>query len=161
MIVRGGGLGDAAGLEVPSHERWQIHFAPGTTLEAYTRQLDFFKIELGMVGGAKEVTYLSNLSNPKPTTRTAPGYADTRLYLIWNRGPLREADEILVTRAGLNPNGKVLAHFCPPELEAAMLRLEASHAQTNKLTQLRRTVFGIQSAGADVFQLVVLEQQGD
>ena len=105
--------------------------------------------------------YLSGLSNPKPKIRTAPGNTDARLYLIWNRGPLREADEILVARAGLNAEGKVLAHFCPPELEAEMLRVEAEQARTNNLTNLRRTVFGIQSAAADTFRLVVTDQKGD
>jgi hypothetical protein len=161
FIVRGGGLTDAAGLEIPSHERWQIQFPPGTTIEAYTRQLDFFKIELGVIGGSQNVTYLSNLSNPKPQTRQAAGNTDTRLYLIWSSGPMHEADEILAKRAGIDPTGKVLAHFCPPTLEAEMLRLEAAQAKINNLTQLRRTVFGMQAAGADTFKLVVLEQKGD
>jgi hypothetical protein len=161
FIVRGGGASDAAGLQIPNHERWEIQFPPGLTIEAYTRQLDFFKIELGVIGGSQTVTYLSGLSNPKPRVRTAPGNTDARLYLIWNRGPLREADEILVARAGLNAEGKVLAHFCPPELEAEMLRVEAEQARTNNLTNLRRTVFGIQPVAADTFRLVVTDQKGD
>lgn len=161
FIVRGGGASDAAGLQFPNHERWEIQFPPGLTIEAYTRQLDFFKIELGVIGGSQTVTYLSGLSNPKPRVRTAPGNTDARLYLIWNRGPLREADEILVARAGLNAEGKVLAHFCPPDLEAEMLRVEAEHARTNNLTNLRRTVFGIQPVAADTFRLVVTDQKGD
>lgn len=161
FIVRGGGASDAAGLSLPNHQRWEIQFPPGTTIEAYTRQLDFFKIELGVIGGSQNVTYLSNLSNPKPRSRVAAGNTDTRLYLIWNRGPMREADEILVARAGIEVAGKVLAHFCPPELEAEMLRVEAAQARTNNYTSLRRTVFGIQSAGGDTFRLVVTEQKGD
>lgn len=161
FIVRGGGLNDAAGSEIPNHERWSIQFPPGMTIEAYTRQLDFFKIELGVIGGSQNVTYLTDLSNPKPQSRQAAGNTETRLYLIWNAGPMREADEILVGRAGLNAEGKVLAHFVPQAVEVEMLRLEAEQAKTNKLSQLRRTVFGIQAAGADAFKLVVLEQKGD
>ena len=161
FVVRGGGLSDVAGSDIPNHERWSFQFPPGTTIEAYTRQLDFFKIELGVIGGSQNVTYLTNLSNPKPQTRQAPGNADTRLYLIWNSGPMHEADEILVGRAGLNAEGKVLAHFCSPQLEAELLRLESAQAKTNNLARVRRTVFGIQAAGADAFRLVVLEQKGD
>jgi hypothetical protein len=161
FIVRGGSLNDVAGSEVPNHERWSIRFPPGITIEAYTRQLDYFKIELGVLGGSPNVTYLSNLSNPKPQSRQASGNTEIRLYLIWNSGPLREADEILVTRAGINPEGKVIAHFVPQSLEEEMLRLEAEHAKTNQLTRIRRTVFGIQAAGVDAFQMVVLEQKGD
>jgi hypothetical protein len=161
FIVRAGGASDAAKLELPNHERWEIQFPPGLTIEAYTRQLDFFKIEMGVIGGSQQVSYLSNLSNPKPQVRAAPGNTDARLYLIWNRGPMREADEILATRAGINIEGKVLAHFCPPALEAEMLRIEAEQARTNNFTQIRRTVFGIQAVGADTFRLTVLEQKGD
>lgn len=161
FIVRGGGLNDAASSAIPNHERWSIQFPPGMTIEAYTRQLDFFKIELGVIGGSQNVTYLSNLSNPKPQSRQAPGNTETRLYLIWNSGPLREADEILASRAGLNAAGKVLAHFVPQTVEAEMLRLEVEQAKAGKLTNLRSTVFGIQPAGADAFKLVVLEQKGD
>lgn len=161
FIVRGGGANDVAGLAIPNHERWELQFPPGLTIEAYTRQLDFFKIELGVIGGSQTVSYLAGLSNPKPRVRTAPGNTDARLYLIWNRGPLREADEILVARAGLNAEGKVLAHFCPAELEAEMLRVEAEHARTNNLTNVRRTVFGIQPVAADTFRLVVTDQKGD
>ncbi len=161
FIVRGGGAGDAVGVQIPNHERWEIQFPPGLTIEAYTRQLDFFKIELGVIGGSQTVTYLSGLSNPKPRVRTAQGNTDTRLYLIWNRGPLREADEILAARAGLNVEGKVLAHFCPPELEAEMLRIEAEQARTHNFTNVRRTVFGIQPVAADTFRLVVTDQKGD
>lgn len=161
FLVRGGGASDAAGLALPNHERWEIQFPSGLTIEAYTRQLDFFKIELGVVGGSQQVTYLSNLSNPKPRVRTGPGNTETRLYLIWGRGPMREADEILVARAGLSVEGKVLAHFCPPELEAEMLRIEEAHARTNNVANVRRTVFGIQPVAADTFRLFVAEQKGD
>ena len=151
FIVRGGGLNDAASSAIPNHERWSIQFPPGMTIEAYTRQLDFFKIELGVIGGSQNVTYLSNLSNPKPVSRQAAGNTETRLYLIWNSGPMHEADEILVGRAGIKPEGKVLAHFVPATVEAEMLKLEAEQATTGKLSQVLRTVFGIQPAGADAF----------
>jgi hypothetical protein len=161
LIVRGGSAGDGADFVVPHHQRWELAFPVGMTIESYSRQLDFFRIELGVIGGSPNVTYLSGLANPKPKTRTAAGAADPRIYLIWSRGPMREADEILVARAGLDPTNKVLAHFLPPELEAAMLREEAAAAQANKLTRIRKTVFGIQSVGVDTFRLTVTEQKGE
>ncbi|WP_254513705.1 hypothetical protein [Anatilimnocola floriformis] len=161
FIVRGGGAGDSAKLELPNHERWEIQFPPGLTIEAYARQLDFFQMELGVIGGSQQVSYLSELSNPKPKVRVAAGNTDARLYLIWNRGPMREADEILVGRAGLSIEGKVLAHFCPPALEADMLRVEAEQAKANNFTQVRRTVFSFQPGAGDGFRLAVVEQKGD
>lgn len=161
LIVRGGAVSDAAGLDLPNHQRWEFQFQPGTTIETYARQLDFFKVELGVLGGSQQVTYLSELSNPKPKSRVAPGNADHRLYLIWNRGPLREADEILVSRAGLKSEGKVLAHFCPSEFETELLRVEADKARENKISRIRRTVFAIEPAGVDSFRVIVTEQKGD
>jgi len=161
FVVRGGATSDAASLDLPNHERWELQFANGTTLESYARQLDFFQVELGMIGGSPTVAYISDLSKPKPVTRQAPGSADSRLYLIWNRGPMQEADEILAKRAGLDPSGKVLAHFCPPSMEAEMLRVEAEQARVNKFTRIRRTVFGIEAAGPDAFRLIVTQQKGE
>ncbi|WP_425613758.1 hypothetical protein NA78x_003598 [Anatilimnocola sp. NA78] len=161
FIVRGGATGEAAALDLPNHERWELQFANGTTLESYARQLDYFQIELGVIGGAPTVTYLSDLSKPQPPKREAPGSADSRLYLIWQRGPMQEADEILVKRAGLDPAGKVLAHFVPPAMEAEMLRVEAEQARVNKFTRIRRTVFGIEAAGPDAFRLIVTQQKGE
>lgn len=160
LIVRGGSAGDAM-LVIPHHERWELSFPVGTTIETYSRQLDNYKIELGVIGGASTISYLSNLATPKPRVRTAPAGSDSRIYLIWNRGPLREVDDILVARAGLAPAGKVLAHFIPAETEAEMLRVEASAAQANKLSRVRKTVFTIQTVGPDQFRLAVSEQKGD
>jgi len=161
LIVRGGSGGDGTDFVAPHHLRWELAFPVGMTIESYSKQLDFFRIELGVIGGSPNVTYLSNLASPKPRTRTAVGASDPRIYLIWSRGPMREADEILVTRAGLDPANKVLAHFLPPDVEAMMLREEAAAAQTNKISRIRKTVFGIQSVGADTFRLTVTEQKGE
>jgi hypothetical protein len=160
-IVRGGSASDSATLDLPNHARWEFQFPPGTTIETYARQLDHFQMELGVIGGSQQVTYLSKLSNPKPHSRTAPGSEDTRLYLIWNRGPLREADEILAKRAGLNPAGKVLAHFCPPELEEELLRIEADKARELKLSRIRKTVFAMEASGPETFRVIVADQKGE
>jgi hypothetical protein len=160
LIVRGGSAGDAE-LTVPHHQRWEFTFPVGTTIESYSRQLDSFGIELGVLGGASTVSYLSNLANPKPRVRTAAAGSDTRIYLIWNSGPLREVDDVLVARAGFDPAGKVLAHFIPPETEKELLRLEAAAAQSKKLQNVRKTVFTIQTVGPDQFRLAVAAQKGD
>jgi hypothetical protein len=161
MIVRGGSAGDVTDSSVPHHQRWEVSFPVGLTIESYAKQLDFFRIELGVIGGSPNVTFLGNLATAKPRARTGPAATDPRIYLVWNRGPLREMDEILVKRAGLDPANKVLAHFLPPETEAEMLRLETAAAQSNKLSRIRKTVFGIQLVAGDTFRLTVLEQKGE
>jgi hypothetical protein len=160
-IVVPGGQRAATQKEIPRHERWEIAFPPGNTSESYTRQLDYFRIELGLVGSSDEITYLTNLSDPSPTKRTAPAAEETRLYLVWSRGAIREADEQLAARAKIATSGKTFVHFCPPQIETEMARLEDAEAKKHGRKHVRRTVFGIRPNGFGGYQFYVVEQQGD
>jgi hypothetical protein len=146
---------------IPRHERWEIQFPPGNTIDSYSRQLDFFKIELGVIGAGDTVTYLANLSAPMPTARSEPAGGDKRLYLIWQRGALREAAEELASRAKVDPRGKVLAHFCPAELETQLAQLEEKHAADKGQRHIRRTSFGIKPNDTGGYAFYVIEQKAD
>jgi hypothetical protein len=162
LIVPGGGRqAEVAKGEIPPHERWEIRFPAGNSIESYTRQLDFFKIELGVIGGEDYLTYLTNLSNPKPKTR--PGFAsdEKRLYLVWQRGAMSEADEQLAARAGVKTADKVLAHFIPSEVETELTRLGDAFSKQLGIQKVQRTVFGIRVAGQDSFRFYVIEQKAD
>ena len=148
-----------AASRIPRHERWEIQFPPGNTIDSYSRQLDFFKIELGVIGAGGQVTYLSNLSAPMPMTRSDAAGKDNRLYLVWQRGPLREAAEELARRGKVDPQGKVLAHFCPAEVETQLAQLEEKHAAAKGHARIRRTIFGIQPSDAGGYRFHVIEQQ--
>jgi hypothetical protein len=160
LIVAPGLQRAAVQKDVPPHERWEIEFPPGNTIESYTRQLDYFGIELGLVGGSRQITYLVNLSDPAPQSRTAPAADEERLYLVWARGAMREADQQLITRAKLNSSGKTVVHFLPPQIEAELLRLEEAEAARRNLRRVTKTQFGIRSNGFGGFQFYVVEQQG-
>jgi hypothetical protein len=162
LIVLASGSRSAADRgDIPRHERWEIQFPPGNTVESYARQLDYFQIELGVLGGSDKVTYLSKLAEHKPAARTAPAADETRLYLIWQRGPLQVADEEIVMRAELSPRDKVLAHFCSEELETRLARLETSFARKSETAKIRKTIFGIKPDVGDGFQFYVIDQQAD
>jgi hypothetical protein len=162
LVVQGGGRQtEVARPAQPRHHRWEIRFTAGSSIESYARQLDSFHIELGAIGGNSEVTYLTNLANPKPTTRTGPAASDQRLYLIWQRGAMREADEQIAQRAGIDIQDKVLAHFIPQEVEDELLRLEDSFARQLNIAKIGKTVFGIRVAGQDSFRFYVIEQKAD
>ena len=145
----------------PRHERWEIRFPPGSTIDSYARQLDFFKIELGVIGDGDKVSYLASLSAPTPAVRTAPAADDKRLYLIWQRGAMREAAQELATRAKIDPAGKVLAHFCPGELETQLAQLEDEFARQKGFRKIRRTVFGIKPNDSGGYACYVIEQKAD
>ncbi len=157
--------GDARAVDavsrIPRHERWEIQFPPGNTIDSYSRQLDYFKIELGVIGSADAVIYLANLSAPMPTARSEPAGGDKRLYLIWQRGALREAAEELASRAKVDPRGKVLAHFCPAEVETQLAQLEEKRAAEKGQRQIRRTTFGIQPNDTGGYAFYVIDQTAD
>jgi hypothetical protein len=147
--------------EVPRHERWSIQFPPGNTIESYTRQLDYFKIEVGLIGGSDQIEYLVNLADPVPTVRKAPASAEKRLYLIWQRGSMREADEQLCSRARVPTAGKIVAHFCPEQIETDLAQIEDAFARQNGGKRVRKTNFGIKANDFGGFQFYVLDQKTD
>jgi hypothetical protein len=161
VVLAGGRQADVARPPQARHERWEIRFASGTSVEAYARQLDFFKIELGVIGGQQQVTYVTNLSNPKPTTRTGNAAEDRRLYLIWQRGAISEVDEQIAARAGVKTGGAVIAHFLPKEVEDELARLEEARAKQLNIAKIGNTVFGITSSGQDSFRFSIVDLKAD
>jgi hypothetical protein len=147
-----GGIGTAK--QLPD---WEVRFN-ATTIELYAAQLDFFGIELGALGGGKTtVDYASKLSQPNPVTRSAPGDAEKRRYLVWRKGPLAAADKALLGKASIDTTGRIILQFLPPDVERQMAQLEAERAKGKKLAEIRRTVFGVKGSEGK-YEFVVLEQ---
>ncbi|HUY87592.1 MAG TPA: hypothetical protein VMV10_02545 [Pirellulales bacterium] len=141
---------------IPPHLRWQIHFDAGGTLDGYAKQLDFFKIELGVLD-SKQVIYASNLSFPKATVRTGPGGpSEQRLYFSWRHGKLREADHDLIQRAGVQAAGKMVLQFYPDPVEQMLLHLEQDYRGLDA-SKIRKTVFGIRKQGKG-YEFFVIDQ---
>lgn len=162
LIVAASGRQTAdSATEVPRHERWEIQFPPGNTMESYTRQLEYFKIEVGLIGGSDQVEYLVNIADPVPTVRKAPVSAEKRLYLIWQRGSMREADEQLCSRARVPTAGKIVAHFCPEQMESDLAQIEDAFARTSGGKRIRKTTFGIKANDFGGFQFYVIDQKTD
>lgn len=146
---------------IPRHERWEIRIGAGNTSDTYTRQLDYFKIELGILGQASDIIYLSNLSAPTPTAKNQSAAGEQRLYLIWQRGSMRDADEEILSRAKIQAADKVIVHFCPESLENELVQLEEDHAKQAGLKRIRKTVFGVRPKEPEGFRFFVIEQKTD
>ena len=146
---------------IPRHERWEIRIASGNTTDSYTRQLDHFKIEIGVIGDSDQVVYLSNLSAPLPTVRTDASAKETRLYLVWQRGSMREADEEVLARAKILCKDKVIVHFCPEAVEKKLVELEDAHAKEAGFKRIRKSVFGIEPSDVSVYRFYLIEQKSD
>ncbi len=150
--ARQGGGGEQGGVE----RRWELTFMQGNTLEVYARQLDFFRIELGVLEPGNRITYVSNLAQPKPDTRVGAADAEGRYYLTWRGGELVEADRQLLARAGVPSEGRLILKFLPPEVETQLAHLEKVHAG-KEADEVRRTRFGISPDG-DGYRFRVIDQ---
>jgi len=147
----GGGQGG-----VPADQRWFFRYDNTITLDEYARQLDFFKIEFGVIQG-KKLTYVKDFTKAKPTTRTVnSGENENRLYLIWQGGGRRAADLQLFKKAGINATGLPTFQFIPKELEQELFQLEQEF-QNRPTEQIRRTYFAILKSGGG-YRFVVTRQ---
>ncbi len=153
----GRGLGHGPGRGGGIARQWEVYFIEGNTLEGYARQLDFFKIELGVLMPNNQVAYATNLSQPRPSTRTGQADLERRYYLTWRGGNLIEADRELLARAGIDTTGRIILKFLPPELEAQLLAMERQRAG-DQAKSIRRTRFGVRPGGSGGYSFVVLEQ---
>lgn len=148
------GRGTGSGSGVPRN--WELRFEEGNTLQSYAKQLDFFKIELGVLAPGNQVVYAYNLSKATPDTRTGTADQEKRYYLTWRGGALQEADRDLLTKAGVDSSGRLILKFLPPEVEGALVALEKGYANREP-EEIRKTRFGIRSQGSG-YAFFVMEQ---
>ncbi|MCA9190140.1 MAG: hypothetical protein KDB03_00200 [Planctomycetales bacterium] len=154
-----GPLGDGDDI-VPRYDRWELKFmAKG--LKPYASQLDFFKIELGCVGGGvRTVDYASQLAS-SPQKRSGESEAEKRLYFMWRQeGPLKEFDRQLLSQASITTQNRQILKFIPPALEDVLEQTEMRYAQSkghNSVKEIAKTVFECQGAGSG-YTFVVIQQ---
>jgi hypothetical protein len=136
--------------------RWEIQFLEGNTIESYARQLDYFKLELGVLMPGDMVAYAYHLSKVTPDRRTGSVVDEKRYYLTWRRGDLEKVDRQLLTRAGIEAEGKPVLKFLPAEVEATLAQLERERAG-NESKSVYKTRFGIRK-DANKYTFYVLDQ---
>jgi hypothetical protein len=152
-----GPLGDGDPNIIPRSERWQIQY-PSGNLKQYARVLDYFKIELGVIGGGrKEVEYAHNLGS-KPTKRTGHPDQEKRLYMTWRSGEMKEADAQLLSQAGVNASGAIQIQFIPEDTENLLAGVERQAMGNRHLREVQKTVFGVRSRGGN-YEFYVIDQR--
>ncbi len=159
-----GPLGDGDDI-VPRFERWELKFqAKG--LRPYAAQLDFYKIELGCIGGGiTQVDYAFNLStSPQKRSGTSAEENKTaRLYFMWRQeGPLKEYDRQLLSQATVPTQGRQLLKFIPKPLEDQLAQAEMRFAKSkghNTVKEIAKTIFESRAASAGGYEFVVVDQR--
>ncbi|MEX2174782.1 MAG: hypothetical protein WD872_10500 [Pirellulaceae bacterium] len=151
-----GGPGTSDGI--PAWERWEVRLK-ADNLSEYTRQLDFFKIELGVAGGGNpNVDYISNLASTKPKVRVGSPQDEKRLRFLHRSGELTQADRALAAKAGVNASGRVVFQFYSPQTYQALLTLENARMGKHRIKDVKRTVFGVRGS-AGKYEFFVIEQE--
>jgi hypothetical protein len=151
-----GGPGTSDGI--PPYERWEIRMS-AANLDEYAKQLDFFKVELGVAGGGNpNVEYISNLSSATPKVRTGDPKDEHRLRFLHRSGELRAGDRQLAERAGVKTEGRIVFQFYDQATYQLLLGLEAAHKGNRRIKEVRRTVFGVRTLRGR-YEFYVIEQQ--
>ncbi len=123
---------------------WEFVFPTGITAAEYARQLDYFNIELGVLQPGGKVAYASKLSANKPSVRYGASEAEKRFYLTWLKGDLQAVEREILTKAGIDHEGKLILKFLPPALEMQLAEMEIAKAGNQK-EKVRATYYGIRS----------------
>lgn len=147
---------------VPRHERWELKFS-AKNVNAYAEQLDYYKIELGVIGGGVQgVDYAAGLSG-SPKLRRGESEAEKRLYFMWvdRSSPLFQFDRQLLQKAGVNASSRELLKFIEPELENMLANIELEYSTKNghpSVTEIQKTIFESQGSGGG-YAFVVVDQR--
>jgi hypothetical protein len=150
---RRSGSGSGTGPEEPRRE---IRFAPAN-LRQYAQWLDFFGIELGVLGRDNKVHYVYNLSHETPSVRAGDPAQDNRLYMNPANTEFAALDRQLAAKAGVASKGEIILQFFPPETQAILFDLEQKRAGGRSPDQIRHTVFRVTVVG-DRFEFSVEDQ---
>jgi hypothetical protein len=104
-----------------------------------------------------KMQYVSNLSEARPTVRTANSGADEqRLYMTWQGGGRKQADLQIFRKAGIEVGEGVMFHFYPKATEDKLARLELAY-RNRKAREIRRTYFAVEKK-ADGYDFTVVHQ---
>jgi hypothetical protein len=148
---------------IPRFERWQLEFT-AKGIKAYAQQLDFHKIELGVVGGSVQgVDIANNLAGSPKSRRNLNPETEKRLYFMWSSpSPLMQYDRQLLQQSGISMAGnRSMMKFVPKDLENELAVIELEYAKTKghqSVTEIAKTVFENKPEGSG-YKFEVISQR--
>ena len=166
-VGKGKGLGDSrmAGRggngvveRVPRWQRWSIRFEPDSTAD-FAAWLDFYKIEIGVLGRDNLVHYAGGFSSGSPKVYTGEPTKETRGYTTAADGPMPTLTNSLARKADITKYGSIVLLFYPfDEVEAVLWTLEQKYADGRSVNDIRQTVFTVKKERGG-YQFEVLSQR--
>lgn len=155
-VGTGIGAGFGPGRGAAKEPRREIRFEPAN-MQEYAQWLDFFEIELGVLGQDNKVYYTKNVSREKPDVRVGNPAEETRLYMNPTDSQFAALDRQLATKAGIADKGPIILQFFPPQTQAILFALEQKTAGARKPEAIRSTIFRVTHTGK-AFQFSVEDQ---
>jgi hypothetical protein len=150
---RKAGIGGEGSSDEPGRE---IRFEPDS-LQHYARWLDFFGIELGVLGRDNKIYYAYNLSREKPDVRLGEPSQEQRLYMNPTDSQFAAFDRQLAAKAGIAEQGNIILQFYPQRTQDILFGLEQQHADGRSPEQIRHTIFRVTPVGNE-FKFSIEEQ---
>ncbi|MEO9591610.1 hypothetical protein [Rhodopirellula bahusiensis] len=147
---------------IPRFERWQLNFS-AKGIKPYASQLDYYKIELGAIGGTVQgVDYASDLAARPKSRHVNDSESEKRLYFMWTTpSPLMQFDRTLLTQAGINVTGRQMLKFIPEQLENELAHIELAYAKEKghpSVVSIAKTIFQSTASGSG-YEFEVVEQR--
>jgi hypothetical protein len=151
--------GDGPGPDGVPVPIWQMRYDE-STLDVYAQQLDFFGIELAVVGGEKDrIEYASGFTRSPPARRTGTRVEElqaSRTYFTHQSGTVRQYDQQLLSRASIKTDGKLILQYYAKAVVQELLALEKNYRGLDR-HDILSTVFGVRRRGSG-FEFYVLDQ---
>ena len=150
--------GEGVVERVPRWERWKIRFEPDSAAD-FARWLDYYKIEIGVLGRDNQVHYAGSLSQGSPRVYSRADYMkDNRGYTSAADGPMPRLTNELARKAGIASRGNLTLLFYPFEgVENLLYTLEKRYADRDA-NDIRETVFAVLKDG-NGYKFEVVDQR--
>ena len=139
---------------------WEVLYEEGITADEYEKILDYFEIEVGVIGKDGKIQYVKKFSSAKPEKRIGKKSLENRLSTGWKRGTLQALDRKILTRVGVYTQDKELRHYFSSDLEQQLFKLEQEYANL-KPEEIKRTRFQAREKADEkgTYEFVVVEQE--
>ena len=163
VFAIGRGFGYGPGPGGGGGPEWEMRYDE-STLTAYAQQLDFFGIELAVVGGSKDqIEYARGFSQGAPTRRTGTRNEEQsakrrRTYFTHTSGQVQKYDQQLLKKAGINAEGfgLIILQYYPTPQEDKLIEAQRKFRGLDQAS-IKKTVFGIRRQG-NGFEFYVVDQ---
>ena len=147
VMGKGGGYGSreggpgGSGKGIPDYKRWNINYQCDN-INDYTKQLDFFKIDIGVVSAkTNDIWRVTNLTGGPRSSKTSRANEKKTLRFAHIKQRMKKWDQSLVKRSGAPTENVVLVQFYPEQTRQHIRQQEANYlaAAGRELKDVKKT----------------------